>query len=207
MAGESSQTVHENLAKAKTIFEAVGYPAGMLDHKMISADLILREGDGLAAKETFLQCFDLARGKNTEGVIYCLERLGDVTRWSLADVDRTSTLAMVFLGFGMKLQNKRAICKAIQYLGDICFVRDDEDTAATLFTVALQGFTEMDIHQSKGDCMFRLGNLAEKKGQSQSAEEFWRAARPMFERSLQTNHVSQIDAKLAGTYGRVGRAE
>ncbi|KAJ7486650.1 hypothetical protein FB451DRAFT_1126899 [Mycena latifolia] len=192
--GTSSLNVHQNLNQAKALFEAVGYPVGILMHDMIFADLNLREGDTLLAKELFL---NLVNGTNIEIVAYCLERLADVTRWPPADIDWSCIWPILFLGYAMKLQNKRAIYKALQSLGDICFAQEDEDTAVSLFTVALQGFTQMDIHQSRGDCMLRLGNLAEKRGEKKMAAEFWTAARPLFERSLQVNQVTEIDAKIA----------
>ncbi|KAJ7436039.1 hypothetical protein FB451DRAFT_1194167 [Mycena latifolia] len=73
MAGASSHSVHMKLDQAKSIFEAVGYPVGMLGHNMICGDLSLREGNTLVAKQLLLQCFNLARGTIVETGIYCLE--------------------------------------------------------------------------------------------------------------------------------------
>ncbi|KAJ7906214.1 hypothetical protein B0H13DRAFT_2274137 [Mycena leptocephala] len=151
--GASADSVHQNLDKVKLIFQRVEYPTGMLCHNTILADLTLREGNNHTAKELFLQCLDIARGTEPEVIIYCLERLSDMKRWDVKDMDSFSEWITLFLGYAIKLQNMRAIYKALSYLGDVCLAQQDDNTALSLFTVALHGFTKMDIHQSKADCM------------------------------------------------------
>jgi hypothetical protein len=55
----------------------------------------------------------------------------------------------------------------------------------------------MDVHFSRAQCMQHLGDLANKGGDFAKAIEFWKSARPLFERSLQATYVAQIDTKLA----------
>ncbi|KAF8209238.1 hypothetical protein K438DRAFT_1811992, partial [Mycena galopus ATCC 62051] len=55
----------------------------------------------------------------------------------------------------------------------------------------------MDVHHSRAQCMLRLGDLANKYGCTSEANTFWEAARPLFERTLQTKDVAQIDSRLA----------
>jgi hypothetical protein len=45
--------------------------------------------------------------------------------------------------------------------------------------------------------MQRFGDLANKEGDFAKAIEFWKAARPLFEQSLQGTYVAQIDTRLA----------
>jgi hypothetical protein len=45
--------------------------------------------------------------------------------------------------------------------------------------------------------MLRLEDLAEKQAEFVRATDLWTAARPLFERSLQTPHGADIDARLA----------
>ena len=45
--------------------------------------------------------------------------------------------------------------------------------------------------------MLRLGDLADKRGEISKASEFWKAARPLFEWSLQARDVAQINSRLA----------
>lgn len=58
----------------------------------------------------------------------------------------------------------------------------------------------MDVHHrihSRAQCMLRLGDLAEKRGDLSQATEYWSTARPLFERSLQQKDVAEIDKRLA----------
>ncbi|KAJ7310022.1 hypothetical protein DFH08DRAFT_974621 [Mycena albidolilacea] len=72
----------------------------------------------------------------------------------------------------------------------------DEETATNLYIAALEGFTYMDVHRSRADCMIRLGDLAEGQGHTSEAISYWKAAQPLFEQSLQAKDVAHIDAKL-----------
>ncbi|KAJ7802726.1 hypothetical protein B0H13DRAFT_1931714 [Mycena leptocephala] len=90
------------------------------------------------------------------------------------------------------------IYKALRFLGEIFVSRRDEYTAISLFTVALEGFTEMDVHRSRADCMLQLGDISMAHGDLLKAVEFWERARPLFERSSQTKQVQHINERLAG---------
>ncbi|KAJ7434660.1 hypothetical protein FB451DRAFT_1195151 [Mycena latifolia] len=76
-------------------------------------------------------------------------------------------------------------------------LQGDEVTAHSLFEIALEAFTEMDIHQSRADCMLHLGDIAKQSGDLIKAVELWKHARPLFEQSLQTKEVAKIDTRLA----------
>jgi hypothetical protein len=51
------------------------------------------------------------------------------------------------------LKEKLGILKALQFLGDVFLAQGEEYTALNLFTVALEGFTAMDVHRSRAECM------------------------------------------------------
>lgn len=72
-------------------------------------------------------------------------------------------------------------------------IHGDQDTAHSLFTLALEGFTQMDVHRSRGNCLLWLGDIARQKRDVSKAVEIWSMARPLFERSLQTKQIQQID--------------
>jgi hypothetical protein len=90
-----------------------------------------------------------------------------------------------------------AVHKALLFIGDVFVAEGDDHTAKSLFTVAQEGFVYMDVHCSRAQCLLRLGNLAEKEGNSSKALELWKAARPLFERASQAKAIAQIDARLA----------
>jgi hypothetical protein len=98
----------------------------------------------------------------------------------------------------LKLKEKLGIHKALQFLGDIFLASDDEETATSLFTVALEGFTQMDVHRSRAECMLRLGDISKSHGNLLKAVELWETARPLFKQSSQAKQVENIDESLAG---------
>jgi hypothetical protein len=66
-----------------------------------------------------------------------------------------------------------------------------------LFTIALEGFTYMDVHRSRAECMVRLGDISNRCGDLLKAVEFWNTARPLFERSSQAKEVQCVDERLS----------
>ncbi|KAJ7247843.1 hypothetical protein C8J57DRAFT_1234126 [Mycena rebaudengoi] len=73
----------------------------------------------------------------------------------------------------------------------------DNKTALSLFSVVLDGFSFMDVHRWRADCMDRIGDTHNNCGAVMKAVELWKAARPLFERSSQMKDITRIDAKLA----------
>jgi hypothetical protein len=159
------------------------------------ADLSLREANFLTAKTLFEGCLK-ASFKQNEIMTYCLERLGDVSRWGSPSC--VSNWTTVFLVQSVKQKEKLGIHKALQFLGDTFLAQNEEHTAINLFTVALEGFTHMDVHRSRAECMLQLGDISKGQGDLLKAVEFWTTARPLFEWSSQAKQVENIDQRLAG---------
>jgi hypothetical protein len=82
-------------------------------------------------------------------------------------------------------------------LGQIFLAEGDDETALRLFKVALDGFTFMDVHHWRADCMVRIADILNNRGEVMKAVELWKTARPLFERSSQMKDIAWIDAKLA----------
>ncbi|KAJ7444030.1 hypothetical protein FB451DRAFT_1568515 [Mycena latifolia] len=53
----------------------------------------------------------------------------------------------------LKLKQKLEIFKGLQFLGDVLIAQGDSDAARSLLIVALDGFTAMDVHHSRAECM------------------------------------------------------
>jgi hypothetical protein len=87
--------------------------------------------------------------------------------------------------------------QAFRCLGQIFSAEGDHETAFNLFNVALDGFTFMDIHRWRADCMVRMADILQACGEVIKAVGLWKAARPLFERSSQMGDIVMIDAKLA----------
>jgi hypothetical protein len=121
--------------------------------------------------------------------------LANASSWG-AD-ESTSSWSTIFLIHSLKLKAKLQVYKALQFLGQIFLTHKDENTAISLFTVALVGFTYMDVHQSRAECMIRLGDISSRCGDLLKAVELWDSARPLFERSSQVKEVQYVDDRLS----------
>jgi hypothetical protein len=186
--------------KAREIFSTCNLVTEVLMCDASLADLSLREGNFLTAKTLFERCLKLSGGQS-EMMTYCLERLGNASCWGAPNW--MSGWTTVFLVHSVRRREKLGIHKALQFLGDVFLAQDDEHTAINLFTVALEGFTYMDVHHSRAECMLRLGDISKGHGDLLKAVELWETARPLFERSSQVKKVENIDQMLAGIDGDV----
>jgi hypothetical protein len=135
------QKVQKNIDMANLLLVNMGPRIGA---KCVQADLMLREGETSDAHMLLCRTFKLMWGRASQVVTHFLEVLADVTRWN--GFYGISTWPTVFLVHSLKLRENLSIHKALQFIGDLFLAQDDENTAATLFAVALEGFTHMDVH-------------------------------------------------------------
>ncbi|KAJ7735597.1 hypothetical protein B0H14DRAFT_3613459 [Mycena olivaceomarginata] len=148
------------------------------------------------AKTIFEQCIKLWTGKYTDIIIYCLEQLGNVSCWP--EKHSMSSWTVLFLALSLKSTYRLGIYQALQFLGDIFLSYNDEDTAVSLFTVALEGFTAMDVHRSRAECMLRLGDIHKRCNDLLGGGgAIGKLKKPLFKRSLQAKQIVQIDERLA----------
>jgi hypothetical protein len=159
----------------------------------VQADLSLREGDEADANMLLCKNFKALWGKNFNVENHCLEILADVTRWN--GFHGISIWPTILLAHSLKSREKLGVHKALQFLGDLSLIQDDEETAVSLFIVALEGFIHMDVHRSKAECMLRLGDISQGHSDLVKAAELWETARPLFERSSQGKQVKNIDER------------
>ncbi|KAF8206106.1 hypothetical protein K438DRAFT_1756827 [Mycena galopus ATCC 62051] len=170
--GRPTEDVSHHLDKVREIFQR------KKDHKltvalcdMVQAKLELREERFNSAKIKFQECFGSFSGVDYDAECFCLEHLANIKIWPPdAGHNKWPTV----------------------YLG----ANKDEDTATSLYQVSLEGFTSLDVHHCRAQCMIRLGDLANNRGCASVAIILWKAARPLFEQSLQTKDVAQIDSRI-----------
>lgn len=172
---------------------------GVIYCEMLLADLKLRERDFISATHIFQDCLNRSWGTENQVATFCLERLADRVRWPF--IECAFTWPVVYFGHAQKSKEKLAFYKALLFLGNVFISQGDDETAKSLFTVALEGFTCMDVHCSRARCILHLGDLARKKGDLLLATELWTTARPLFKQSSQGNSVAQIDRRLAELHG------
>jgi tetratricopeptide (TPR) repeat protein len=191
----SEHDVQRNLDTAVMLFQGRKHSTGLILCDAIKAALDLQQGNMLAARNLFQKCLRSAWGRHTEAVTYCLEKLGAVQQWG--PVDRVSFSGVVtFLAHSVKHKQKLELHKALQFLGDVFQAQGDQETAISLFTVALDGFTQMDVHRSRAECMVRLGDILNLNGDPLEAVKLWETATPPFERLSQGKQLVDLNSSL-----------
>jgi len=201
----SKNSVQNDIDKVKSILNTIGDPGLLLVCDCCQADLYLRDQDMLRAQTLLCKNLRASWGNQSAYVTSCLERLGDFCCWNNPDWDPSWTI--LFLMHSIKSKQKLGIHKALKFLGDIFFAQDDEETAISLFTIALEGFTGMDVHCGRAECMLQLGVIFQRRGDLLKAQELWEMARPLFERSSQAIQVEHIDKELARIGGNIGQVK
>ncbi|KAJ7265622.1 hypothetical protein C8J57DRAFT_1620615, partial [Mycena rebaudengoi] len=159
------------------------------------AELCLRDGPLGTVNALFEKCL-ISSQDFIALALLCLERLGDLSI-GMNDIQTTLRWTGIFLGLAWKCKDKCQTMHAFCCLGQIFSAQGDDETALSLFTVALDGFTFMDVHRWRADCMVRIGDILNNCGEAMKAVELWKAARPLFERSSQMKDILKIDGKLA----------
>ncbi|KAJ7024845.1 hypothetical protein C8F04DRAFT_1192017 [Mycena alexandri] len=192
--GTAKHEIQRKINEAQTISKVIGNIKLSTMCDIVQAGLNLREGD--MSTVLFCKCLRASWGNDSELVSQCLERLGDVSCW--INGPHESTWSTVLLAHSLKQKEKLGIHKGLQFIGDVFLQENDEVTAISLFTLALQGFTAMDVHRSRAECMIRLGDISEKNGDLLNALELWELARPLFVHSSQTKQIQAIDERMSG---------
>ncbi|KAF8164567.1 hypothetical protein K438DRAFT_1775333 [Mycena galopus ATCC 62051] len=196
MIRRGSQEVYHNLHRAREIFKndtQARYGLSACD--TVQAHIELREGKFSTAGVKLEQCLRLSWGTYNDIESFCLAQLANITGWPANEWQYN--WPTIYLAFACKSKDKLALHQALLFLGDIFVIHHDEHTTTNLYQVALAGFTQMDVHHSRAQCMLRLGDLANKQGYISEAISFRKAARPLFLRSSQSKDVTEIDLKLA----------
>jgi hypothetical protein len=180
------------LNKAKTILNKYTSMGDSIYIRMIEASIELREEKFDMAKAKLQECIHLGTENQVES--FCLERLADVKAWPSSEWQ--FKWPVIYCGSAYKSKDKLALHKALLFLGDVFIVTKDDETATNLYKIALDGFTQMDVHCSRAQCMLRLGDLANKQGHLSQAIDFWITAQPLFLQSLQAKDVAQVNTRL-----------
>ncbi|KAF8214715.1 hypothetical protein K438DRAFT_1927030 [Mycena galopus ATCC 62051] len=192
--GGAEEDICRNLETATNIFQKDSmYGIAVCD--ILQAIIDFRGGKFEKAKVKLRECLHSNWGTYNEGACLCLEHLANIKAWPTNVLDKKS--AIIYLAYAHRSQMKLDLHKALLFLGDVFVLNNDEETATNLYQVALAGFTHMDIHQGRAQCMLRLGDIANKHGHTSESVTFWKAARQLFAQSSLLKDVAQIDSKLA----------
>ncbi|KAJ7808441.1 hypothetical protein B0H14DRAFT_1516155 [Mycena olivaceomarginata] len=197
VTGISADAVSRNLNAAMTLFQNARVPRGISLCQHCHADLLLREGDKMTARDEYMRLLATARGSDDEIACYCLARLADPANPVHADTE-CGRWAVVFLAYTLRPQvrSQLMVHQALRCLGDVLVGQGVNDTALSVLSLALEGFTQMDVHQSRAECMRTMGDVYLRRGDLFRVREMWEVSRLLFERSEQQKEVAKIDKKL-----------
>jgi tetratricopeptide (TPR) repeat protein len=160
------------------------------------ADLFQRQGAPKCASELYTKCLAVARGQWAEIMNECFQKLGDNAA-AQSRMDLANEYYVLHLVQSRKMDDYENTHQALRRLGDIFLYYNDDETAGSLFMLALEAFTLMDIHRARADCLFGLGKLWKRAGDVSNAVRCWREALPLFERSSQQDAAHRCKVQLA----------
>jgi tetratricopeptide (TPR) repeat protein len=193
--GGSGNHIQQSLSTVDNLFRGINYSTGLRYCDIFRAALDVQQGNLAVARTLFQECLKSMWGKDVYIVTYCLEKLAvDQPR----DQAHHPSLCwpVTFLVYSSKSKQRLELHKGLQLLGNVFQAQGNLDTAISLFTVALDGFTQMDVHRSRAECIVRLGDIAQLCGDEITALEHWETARLLFQRSSQMKQLAHLDAKL-----------
>ncbi|KAJ7149446.1 hypothetical protein C8R43DRAFT_1236470 [Mycena crocata] len=177
----------------------VNWPLGLILCEVHAADLALRGGDAAGARIVFEKAYaQFVDSEDREEELLCLERLAD-HRLGMYTLDATLRWASVFLATALQSGGKLVTMGALRCLGAFFAAEGDDVTALSVFEVALEGYTLMDVHQRRGQCMSGMGDIFQRRGDVGKAVELWTTALHLYERSGTKGEIEQMTTKLTGS--------
>ncbi|KAJ7337682.1 hypothetical protein DFH08DRAFT_813003 [Mycena albidolilacea] len=148
------------------IFSSKKFDIGAAMCDSISAILLLNQGNTVAAKLLLEKCLESFYQHHPPMASHCLGLLNDLSCWHNAPNWQPSWPT---------------------FIGDVALVQNDKNTAVSLFTTALEGFTHMDVHHSRAECVLQLGDICKQNNDLTETTEHWTTGK----------QVENIDKRLA----------
>ncbi|KAJ6480400.1 hypothetical protein C8R45DRAFT_933318 [Mycena sanguinolenta] len=194
----STDMVSNRLNAAAFTFVTVNSRHGLWACELLQADLQFREGDKAGACAEYIGLFSILCTEDAELAGLCLVKLAD-TMCPVHAAIEVRRWAVVFLAFAMrpKVRSMLMMHQALRSLGDALAEEGADDSALSILAISLEGFTWMDVHQSKAECMRTIGDIYLRRGDSDGARQIWIDALPLFKRSEQTRDVAELEDRLA----------
>ncbi|KAJ6556148.1 hypothetical protein B0H19DRAFT_1376996 [Mycena capillaripes] len=168
-------------------------PRWTLPAAWVAAETKLYRGDIDHARRAFTECLTKSRGVEPAIMHMCLTALGD-PRHRMHGTAGTLRWAVVYLAFVQKMKDPVGTPNALRFVADS--LDYDEETALSLFHVALNEATRMDIHRLRAECMAGIGDIYMHRGDPMGAKEMWRDAHPLFVRSYRSKEATSVVERL-----------
>ncbi|KAJ7138267.1 hypothetical protein C8R44DRAFT_976057 [Mycena epipterygia] len=160
----------------RQIFTARGYLRGFPICDKVVADFFFATGRALDAEKIYAKCLCAFRGEAADFFAVCVLKLGDINLM-LHNIRSATRWAVLNLAHGKTTGSVSILSWALRLLGDIFRADADDETSSALFQVALEEFNRMDIHRGKAECLLRLAEIAQKRGESGAIDFFMQARR------------------------------
>ncbi|KAJ7859339.1 hypothetical protein B0H14DRAFT_3864107 [Mycena olivaceomarginata] len=137
---------------------------GLLACAITLGDLHCKLGEYDEARRLYAQSY--ASVNDMELRTMCIEKLSDVAlvQQEITSAQRYSTLLLVL---SSRSGHQAHIHHALRRLGDVFLAQGDETNALLVFEVALAGYTLMDIHRCRGECLLRIGDIQAARADTQ----------------------------------------
>ncbi|KAJ7770737.1 hypothetical protein B0H16DRAFT_1715391 [Mycena metata] len=159
--GVASEVIRPNLEIPKHhLSTSLAYPIGVSFCDMGFAALFLRDGELAAAKALFMECLLKFNYVSEEGVTYCLERMASLDS-GMFSLEETLRWAWIYFAHSRRVKERVGTAHSLRCLGQIFLKHGDEETALSLFRVALEEFSVMGVHRWRADCMMRIAEIFE----------------------------------------------
>ncbi|KAJ7065704.1 hypothetical protein C8F01DRAFT_1351708 [Mycena amicta] len=153
-------------------------------------DLEIREGNRQLGMRLLEQGF---KASPDSAIEFCSYTLG-----SLAVADENGIWSTVFLAHSVKHKQKFATYKAMRLFARDLLARSkiEVDTARSLLVVSLDGFTRLDVHEQRAECMVLLGEIKLRTLDPEAAMDLFNNAKSLIERTGRQHRAMEIDVKL-----------
>ncbi|KAF7344831.1 CTLH domain-containing protein [Mycena venus] len=193
--GRPVTEVAANVNAAEAVYTALGMPT-MVTLSYAKAELQLYRGEIETARWAFSNCLAKTRGVHPPMAAMCLAALSDPRKGLHTALD-AFPWAVIYLAFAQKTQDPIATVHALRRIADTLL--DDEGSALTLFGVALEAGTAMDIHDLQAECMAGIGDIMDRRGGLIQARDIWERARLLFVRSSRKKEATGVQKRLDGS--------
>ncbi|KAJ7800150.1 hypothetical protein B0H14DRAFT_3786346 [Mycena olivaceomarginata] len=197
--GASTDIVLHNLHIAVDTFKCIHYPRGISLCDAHAADLSLRAGDKARARGQYIHTFTGAYDIDNE--LACSTALPG---WQTLQIQcmlpqglHNGQLSSLPLQCINHKKNMLAVHQALQSLGDVFAQQGMDAEALGILAAALEGFTWMDVHQSRAECMRTMGDVHFRCRQSSTACIFGQRLDLCLNGHYRQRQVSEIDSRLA----------
>ncbi|KAJ7686191.1 hypothetical protein B0H17DRAFT_719914 [Mycena rosella] len=189
-------SVRRNIEMAKIAMAGTSNKLGVAACDFVLADVYFHRGNYSESGALYARWLPFLEGQSAEMELLWRRRMVDVA-FAENDRRRAARLSFVLLALALRVHDLAATHKALRRIGDIFRADGDSVTAGALFGLALSGFTLMGIHQARGDCLIRLGDIDRERGEFKTARTRWAEARLMFDRSSQLRDVQRCDERVS----------